>query len=348
MALTSLAPLQSRDSISRSAESDKEKAVGSSPWKGLSWRGWLGIAFVGILVLGMIGKFLNKERVVMPNYKVLDQRVFEVPAKTQVTLIVLVWGKISEPGLRALLNQLYSSTKGMRGFKHHDSPTNIYIEAYTSEERAESDMGLWVAMLAKGYSDAGPRISINEKQIAQLGAKPEERFGLSEQKRQEIWKELVFAEDRVWKEIEEQYPLDPTESLRVGQVLELSKGGTAIIPELEPADPMAGLEMMRRLPPRTTIKVLRTAMKKKLLYYFVEATGPSGVPLGSGWILSVALMGQEQVAEHGKRQMQKRGELQSRLRDKYNKEMEKRYGLTHDQLKEISIEGQEKYWPSSR
>jgi hypothetical protein len=344
--LTSPAPLPSRDSITRRAESDKEKAVGSSPRKSFGWRGWLGIAFVGILVLGVIGNFLTKEKIVMPHYRVLDQTIYDVPAKTQVTLIVLVSGEISGPGLRALLNELYSSIKAMRGFKHHDSPTNIYIEAYTSEERAKS--GLAVATLGTSFYDASPIIGINEEQIAQLDAKPEERFGLSEQKRQEIWKELVLAEDRVWKELEEQYPRDPTRSLHVGQVLELSKEGTPLMPELEPADPLAALQEMRRLPSFTTIKVLKTAMKGPILYYFVEATSPSKAPLGSGWVNSMALMGQEQVAEHGKRQLEKRFELQSRLRDKYKEELVKMYGLTREKLKEISIEGQEKYWPSSK
>ncbi len=371
--LTSPAPLPSRDSITRRAESDKEKAVGSSPRKSFGWRGWLGIAFVGMLVLGVVGNFLSKEKekvftirksgiykdetavgnflskekIVMPNYRVLDQRVYDVPAKTEVGQILLVWGEISGPGLRALLNELYSSIKAMKGFKYHDSPTLIYIEAYTSEERAKSDMGLTVAVLKKSPYDAEPIIGINEEQIAQLGAKPEERFGLSEQARQEIWKEFVSAENRVQKEIEEQYPRDPTQSLRVGQVLELSKG-TPLMPELEPADPIAALQRMRSLPSLTTIEVRKTAMKGPILYYFVEATSPSKTPLGSGWINSIALMGQEQVAEHGSRQWEKRFEIQSRLRDKYKEELGKKYGLTREQLKEISIEGQEKYWPSSK
>lgn len=143
---------------------------------------------------------------VMPEYSVLNEELYDAPVKTQVTLNVLVSGKISEPGLRALLNQLYSSVKARRGFKYHDSPTNIYIYAFTSKERAGSGMGQWIAMLRKSYGDVKPTISINERQIAQLGAKPEEQFGLSEEKRKEIWKELVLIEDRAMEEALEQYP----------------------------------------------------------------------------------------------------------------------------------------------
>lgn len=345
--LASPALLPSRDPITRRAGPDKEKAVGSAPRMSSGWRGWLGIAFAGILVLGVIGNFLSKEKVVVPDYRVLDQQVYDVLAKTQVTLDVLVWGEISERGLRALLNQLYSSVKSMRGFKYHDSPTTILIRLYTSEESAKSSMGLSIASLLESPIYTPPSIEIHNDQIAQLSAQPEERFGLSEKKRQEIWKELLLAEDRVWKEIEEQYPLDPTQSLHVGQVIGLSKG-TPLMPELEPADPMAALREMRSLPSFTTIKVLKTAMRGPILYYFVEATDPSGAPLSYGWVNSMALMGQERVVEHGKRQREKRDQLQSRLRDKYKEELGKKYGLTHDQLKEISIEGQEKYWPASK
>ena len=153
----------------------------------------------------------EQEKVVMPEYTILDEDVYDAPVKTQVVLNILVSGEISEPGLGALLNQLYSSIATRRGFKYHDSPTNIYIYAYTSKERAESGMGLWIAMLAKSYDDVKPTISINERQIALLDAKPEQKFGLSEAQRQQIWKEIVQAEDRAHREAEQEFPLpDPS------------------------------------------------------------------------------------------------------------------------------------------
>jgi len=135
----------------------------------------------------------------MPKYSILSEDVYDIPLKTQVELNILVSGEISETGLKALLNKLYSPTKAKKGFKYHNSPTNIYIYAFTSKERAESGMGQWIAMLQESPGDLRPRISINKLHIAQLGAKPEERFGLSETKRKEIWKEYVLAEDRAWE-----------------------------------------------------------------------------------------------------------------------------------------------------
>lgn len=168
---------------------------------------FLGLALLLVLTITSCGQ---QPKIVLPTYSVLDEDIYDVPVKTQVTLNILVSGEISEPGLRALLNQLYSSTKARRGFKYHDSPTNIYIYAFTTKERAESGMGQWIAMLQKSYDDIKPTISINERQITQLGAKPEEKFGLSEAKRKQIWSEIVKAEDRATREVEQKYPLpDP-------------------------------------------------------------------------------------------------------------------------------------------
>lgn len=151
---------------------------------------------------------VTEKEVAAIEYVILKEDVVDSPAKTQVALEALVSGEISEPSLRTLLDQLYSSASAKKGFKYHKSPTNIYIYLYTSEERAESGMGQWIAMLQKAPSATDPTISINERQIAQIGAEPEERFGLSEEERKEIWKELVLIEDRAMEEAIERYPQD--------------------------------------------------------------------------------------------------------------------------------------------
>jgi len=285
---------------------------------------------------------VQQQTVTLPTYSVLDEDIYDTALKTQVVLNILVSGEISEPGLRALLDMLYSSIRARGGFKYYNPPTNVYIYAFTSKERAESGW-LWIAMLHKSYSDVKPTININERQIAQLDAKPDERFGLSEEKRKEIWKELVLVERRARKEAEERYPLDLTQqSLRVGQVFQLSEE-TPLMPELEPADPMAALQRMRRLPPRTTIKVLKLAMKRQTQWYLVEAKSPSKASLGSGWINSIALIGQAQV--DSMKQMEKQFELESRLKDNYKNKLAKKYGLTCEQLDEITTEAFAEDWP---
>lgn len=183
-----------------------------------------------------------------------------------------------------------------------------------------------------------PEITKQEKPI---GAEPEELFGLLEEKRKEIWKELILIERRAMKEAEKQYPLE--QSLSVGQIFTLSKE-TPLMPELEPADPMAAIEKVQRLPPLVTIKILKVVMKQQTPWYFIEATSPSKLSLGSGWINSVALIGQVDLKE----QLQKQVELENRLINKYKDELRKKYGLTAEQLEKISSEGLEKNWPFPR
>ena len=115
------------------------------------------------------------------------------------------------------------------------------------------------------------------------------------------------------------------------------------MPELEPKDAMAALQRGLRLPPRTTINVLKVSMKQQNPWYFVKATSSSKNYIGTGWINSLALTGQVQfdVSQLAKKQ----AEVEDRLKNKYENELAKKYGLTHKQLESINIEGLENNWP---
>ena len=155
---------------------------------------------------------VEQPKVVLPGYSILNEDVYDAPLKTQVTLNVLVSGEISKTNLTSLLNELYSKTADRSGFKYHSHPTHVGIYAYTSKEYAQAGLGQWIAMLTKIGENGKPEISINERQINQLGAKPEEKFGLSEDKRRQIWDELIKAERRADREAWQRYPLpDPSE-----------------------------------------------------------------------------------------------------------------------------------------
>jgi len=285
---------------------------------------------------------VEKHEIVKLNYTVLSENIHDVPIKTQVELNILVSGDISDTGLRKLLNELYSSIKARTGFQYHTSPTNIYIYAFTSKDRYESASGQWIAMLQKSPGDLKPTISINQHQIAQLGKKPEKRFGLSEEERKKIWKEIIQIEDNALKEAEEKFPDQPEKSLRVGQVFRLTKE-TPLMPELEPADPLKAIGKIQRLTPRTTIKVLEVSMPRQTPWYFVEARSTSRKLLGKGWINSIALVGQGQADL--KKQIEKQINLERILIEEHKNKIANKYGLTPEQLKEISIEGISNDWP---
>ncbi|MBU1809060.1 MAG: hypothetical protein KJ661_05835 [Candidatus Omnitrophica bacterium] len=156
-----------------------------------------------------------------PEYEIIDEKITDEPVKTQVHLAVLVSGKVTKEWVTKLLYDLYDSAMERADFKYHKQPTNVYIYAVISKEHYEAGMGQWIAMLAKSYSDTKPNISVNELQIAKIGAQPIEKFGLSQAKRQEIWTELVRAEDMAYAEAENAYPVP--EAWKPSYSLELAR-----------------------------------------------------------------------------------------------------------------------------
>ncbi len=163
-----------------------------------------------------------------------------------------------------------------------------------------------------------------------------QEIGLSEEKRKEIFLEIVKAEDRAFKEAQEKYPIPYYEHLQVGQKYQLSKE-TPLMPELEPADPLGALEKMTYIPAGGTIEILQVATKQGSPWYHVSVQG-----IGEGWINSIALIGQFQQKET--QQLKKQQDLQDMLTKKYKKEIIEKYGITDEQLIQITIEGVKKSW----
>lgn len=151
----------------------------------------------------------NTKTETLLNYKLLNDEVYDAPIKTQVQLDILILDTaISEQKIRKLLTFLYGKTIKRTGFKHHSNPTNIYIYAFTSKEKAESGMGQWIGMISKSYNDNHPKIAISDIQLNSLTLKPTEKFGFSESVRIEIWNKSIKVEDRAQKEADIKYPLD--------------------------------------------------------------------------------------------------------------------------------------------
>lgn len=125
-------------------------------------------------------------------YSVLNEKVEDVPLKTQVMLEVLITDTtITKQKISELLNSLFNQAIKRTGFKYHSNPTNIYIYAYTSKEKAESVMAQWIGMISKSYDEINPTIDFNESQLCSLTLKPVEKFGLPESVRLEIWKKAL-------------------------------------------------------------------------------------------------------------------------------------------------------------
>lgn len=128
--------------------------------------------------------------------------------KAQVEQRVFVSGSVSEEGLRRFLKNRYQQLSTRSGFTYHNGPTNIYIYVFGSENRAEQGGMGWMGAVMKGASDEAPDIEIKPNLIKSYKEGPEEKFGFSEAKRKEIFRELVRAEDRALADAEDKYPDD--------------------------------------------------------------------------------------------------------------------------------------------
>lgn len=285
------------------------------------------------------------QKATVPQYILLNEEIYDAPIKTQVISNILVSGEITDQGLRELLKQLYDSIGQRKGFKYHPSPTAIYVYAFTSKERAESGMGQWIAMLEKSHAATSPGITINNSQLALVGTRPEERFGLPEQRRVQIWSEYCLVENRAADEAERQHPIDPTQSMEVGQSLMLTKG-TNLVPEIRPKDPISAMQQMKWLAPGTRITVVKVDTSEGNLWYWVRAANGAGVVISEGWINSIGLINQAPVST--KEQMSKQSQLRNSLIEKYKAELAVKYGISAEQLDAIRVEGLQKDWPFPR
>lgn len=85
--------------------------------------------------------------------------------------------------------------------------------------------------------------------------------------------------------------LDPRE-LEIGQAYIVSRQ-TALMPSLSPTDPMAAIQQMKQIPKGGVFKVLETAKKRNTPWYKVIAFNQKKQQIGTGWVNSTALLGQE-------------------------------------------------------
>lgn len=145
------------------------------------------------------------EKLVLPDYTLLDEEVYDVPVKTQVEISLLVSGNITEEGIEVLLNRLYDKTIKKTGFEYHPHPTAVYIYAYTSKKDAESAKDQWIALLQKAHAVPEPVIMVDTVRLRYLKAEPEEKFGLSEEKRKMIYQEMIKIDRRALEEATQKY-----------------------------------------------------------------------------------------------------------------------------------------------
>lgn len=134
-------------------------------------------------------------------YTVVDEKIYDKPIKTQIEQHLVVSGVPTKTELEAEIRNLYRTATARRGFRYYNPATNIFIYVYGTKQQARAGQGLWIGMIAKGFSDKGePRVVINKDRLAALSQAPEERFGLSQQRRKQVFREIAKAGDRAIRE----------------------------------------------------------------------------------------------------------------------------------------------------
>lgn len=140
-------------------------------------------------------------------YTMFDESVSDTALKTQIELHIVAQGIPSPEGLAEEIRHRYAEAKDRRGFRYHNPASNIYIYVYGSEEQARARQGLWIGMIAHGPADSGePQVQISEMRLTALSSEPEERFGLSEEIRQVVFREIASAEERATQESVKRVP----------------------------------------------------------------------------------------------------------------------------------------------
>jgi hypothetical protein len=159
-------------------------------------------------------------------HTVLNEDVSETPGKAQITENLLVHPDITEADLRTLLERRYEVANQRSGFRYHEHPTVVAIYAYPSREHAESGMGQWAGMLLQTPGDSVPRITIHPS--VGKPSTEEERFGLPEVQRRDIYSRIVEAEDRGQADAELKHPTDYIKQAQLASELsEANKGALA-------------------------------------------------------------------------------------------------------------------------
>lgn len=151
----------------------------------------------------------RKEATQLLKYSILDEDIYDIPLKTQISLNVLIEDStINKENIKDLLKHLYDKTIRRSGFKYHNNPTNIFIYAFTTTDKAKSGMGQWVGMISKGHSENLPSINISDLQLNAINEIEVNKWHLTYIQRQEIWSKIIHLEDKSQLEADKKYPLD--------------------------------------------------------------------------------------------------------------------------------------------
>ncbi|MBA7589038.1 hypothetical protein ES708_31111 [subsurface metagenome] len=204
-----------------------------------------------------------------------------------------------EEGNSATYSVDYFSEKSTIGEWKSEHSISIASEGWKTALRAKQEE---MSRIGLGFDVASISDKVKVRMVVPIN-QPDPKFG---EQNQNLTGEAVETKGiRVVKdEIEIGYPLDappvgkspfpslnPLE-LEIGQTYVVSKQ-TPLMPSHSPADPIAAIQQMKQIPKGGGFKVLEVYKEKNNPWYKVTAFDQSKEEIGTGWINSTALLGQQ-------------------------------------------------------
>ena len=109
--------------------------------------------YVLILLVASICSCNTNTKSTLPSYSVIEDKVYDIPIKSQVSLrVYLTDSAATKQQVTALIESL-SDTQLTRSMKYHSIPTHVFIYVYKSQSDYDNNSGSWVAMYEKAGTD---------------------------------------------------------------------------------------------------------------------------------------------------------------------------------------------------
>lgn len=160
-------------------------------------------------------------------FTVLEENISDIPAKTTVTLSLLLHGPITPDPLRRLLLAEFERVSARTGFRYHAHPTSIFIWAYSSEAHDQGKAGHQAGMLQRSHADfqAGrpPKVTVDLDLIRAVQQPETVHFGLPEQTRRAIFRDHCRVTARARIATDEAHPVGPENTLETMRLNERYK-----------------------------------------------------------------------------------------------------------------------------
>ena len=143
------------------------------------------------LIFTTIALSATAERV---TYTIVEENIADTMFSTKIDQHIVVTGIPSKAELETALQEFYNTAMARR-FHEREQATHVWIYIYGTQQQAKAGQGLWIGMLEMTpFKEHKPEITVNERRITALAQVPEERMGISERTRKQVYLDLGDAE----------------------------------------------------------------------------------------------------------------------------------------------------------